>query len=66
MRSIGIGFTIPMVMAASVLVGCLIGYHLDRWLGTEPWLFLVFLVLGIVTAIRETMQLVRKMNGKPK
>ena len=64
MRSIGIGFTIPMVMAASVIVACLIGYYLDLWLGTKPWLFLLFLVLGIATAIRETMILLRRMNQK--
>ena len=66
MRSIGIGFTIPMMMAASVLVGCLIGYYLDRWLGTDPWLFLVFLGLGIATAVRETMILIKKLNQQDK
>lgn len=64
MRNVGIGFTIPMVMAASVIIGCVIGYYLDTWLGTAPWLFLLFLALGIAAAGRETMVLLRKMNNK--
>ncbi|MGI4732782.1 MAG: AtpZ/AtpI family protein [Janthinobacterium lividum] len=30
----------------------LIGWLLDRWLGTAPWIMLVLLVLGIVVAFR--------------
>lgn len=26
----------------------LVGYFLDRWLGTRPWLLLTFLLLGLV------------------
>lgn len=65
-RGIGIGFTIPMMLAASVIVGCLIGYYLDQWLGTSPWLFLLFLALGITAGIRETMLLIRKINEPKK
>ncbi len=34
------------------LGGGLIGWLLDRWLGTAPWLMLVLLVLSIVVAFR--------------
>ena len=30
----------------------LIGWLLDRWLGTAPWIMLVLLVLGIIVAFR--------------
>jgi ATP synthase protein I len=30
----------------SVLAGTLIGYLLDQWLGTEPWLVVTGIVLG--------------------
>jgi len=29
-------------------IGLAIGYGLDRWLGTSPWLTLVFTLFGIV------------------
>jgi ATP synthase protein I len=32
--------------------GGLIGWLLDRWLGTSPWLMLILLVLAIVAAGR--------------
>lgn len=34
------------------LGAALIGWLLDRWIGTAPWLMLVLLVLGIVVAFR--------------
>lgn len=32
--------------------GALVGWVLDRILGTQPWLLLVFLFLGIIVAFR--------------
>lgn len=32
--------------------GWLLGWVLDRWLGTKPWLMLIMLVLSIVVAFR--------------
>lgn len=32
--------------ASSVLAGALLGYLADRWLGTEPWLVVIGIVLG--------------------
>jgi ATP synthase protein I len=30
----------------SLLAGTLLGYFADKWLGTEPWLVIVGIVLG--------------------
>jgi len=37
-------------MVAAVAIGLALGYWLDRWLGTTPWLTMVFAVFGIVAA----------------
>lgn len=37
--------------------GALIGWVLDRWFNTTPWLLLVFLGLGIVAAFRNIIRL---------
>ncbi|MES2156529.1 MAG: AtpZ/AtpI family protein [Pseudomonadota bacterium] len=37
--------------------GALIGWVLDRLLGTSPWLLLMFLGLGIVAAFRNIIRL---------
>ena len=43
-----LGFT----MAGCVAVGLFIGIYLDKWLGTAPWLTLVFAFLGSGTALK--------------
>ena len=42
----GAGFRIAVELAAAIAVGTAIGIFLDRWLGTRPWLLIVFFVLG--------------------
>ena len=39
-------------MVAATLIGLAMGYYLDKWLGTAPWLTLVFLMFGIVSGFR--------------
>ena len=40
--------TIGVTLVAATAIGLLIGYGLDRWLGTNPWLTLTFTFFGIV------------------
>ena len=39
-------------MAVATFIGWGIGYWLDMQLGTEPWLMLVFLLLGVAAGFR--------------
>lgn len=43
---------IGVTMAASVLVGVMLGKYLDGLLGTEPWLLLICSLLGVGAAIK--------------
>lgn len=45
------------VIAAVILLGGL-GYGLDVWLGTSPWLLLSGLVMGVVVGFYELAKLV--------
>jgi ATP synthase protein I len=45
-------------IAANTIVGALIGFLLDRWLDTGPWLFLLFLMLGIAAGFWNLMRAV--------
>ena len=46
----GLGFAmrIGVELVAALIVGVAIGYFLDQWLGTKPWLMLLGFVLGSV------------------
>lgn len=36
-------------LTGAILAGALIGWGLDQWLGTKPWMLIVFLLLGVAT-----------------
>jgi F0F1-type ATP synthase assembly protein I len=59
-KDLGYVSTIGMTMAFSIALGALIGYYLDRTLGTKPWLFFVFLGFGIAAAFRNLYILYKK------
>lgn len=56
----GLGFRIAIELVAGIAVGTLIGYALDGWLGTRPWLMVVFFFLG---AAAGTMNVYRAAKG---
>jgi ATP synthase protein I len=49
--AVGRAWRLTVEMVAALVVGLGIGWGLDRWLGTGPWLLLVFLLLGAATGI---------------
>ena len=50
-------------LGLSVVVGFLIGSWLDGWLGTDPWLLLVFGTAGIVAGYRSIFRLVKRVRS---
>jgi len=39
-------------MVASCLIGLAMGYYLDQWLDTSPWLTMIFLGFGVASGFR--------------
>lgn len=42
----GIGLRVGVELVSALMVGLAIGWGLDRWLGTAPWLLIVFVMAG--------------------
>jgi ATP synthase protein I len=53
---------IGLEMGFSVAIGVAIGYYLDRYLETEPWLTLIFLILGAVAGFRSLFSLMKDVD----
>jgi len=51
-RELGKYSALGLEMALSVVIGMGIGYYLDRWLGTGPWLTVVWIALGFAAGVR--------------
>jgi ATP synthase protein I len=51
-KSLGFLSSVGISMVAATFIGLAMGYYLDKWLGTSPWLTLIFLVFGIVSGFR--------------
>jgi len=43
---LGLGMRLAVEVVVGVGVGAGLGYGLDRWLGSRPWLMVLFLFLG--------------------
>ena len=55
----GVVYGAVLSLAMSIVSCLLVGWALDRWLGTSPWLIVAGIVLGSVAGF---MQFVRLMS----
>ena len=47
----------------AILAGALVGYLLDLWLGTEPWLVITGIVLGSYSGFMRIWALIKEQDG---
>ncbi len=50
-------------LVAGVAVGAFIGWALDRWLGTQPWLMIVFFLLGAAAGFYNVYRSAKQTTG---
>ena len=61
-KPLGVAMRVSVELVAGLVVGGAIGYFLDRWLGTLPWLTIVFFFIGAAAGIRNVMRAAEEMN----
>ena len=61
-RKTGLAYAAALSLFAAVAGGLIIGWLLDRWLGTQPWLLVVGLVLGSAAGFYELIRSTSKLS----
>ena len=56
MSGLARGFRLSTELVAGVVVGSIIGWLLDRWLGISPWGLIVFLLIGFAAGVLNVMR----------
>jgi len=63
-REFALAMEMPFVIVGSTMLGGFLGYLLDRWLGTRPFLMIILGGLGLYAGIRELLRRMPKgSNG---
>ncbi len=56
------GLRLGSEFVAAVLVGAGLGYLLDMWLQTSPWLFLAMMLFGFAAGVLNVVRAAARMN----
>ena len=57
--ALGLAFRVGVELVSALAIGVAIGWLLDQWLGTRPWLMLVFIFLGGAAGILNVYRMAR-------
>ena len=58
----GSAFKLGTELVAAVAVGTIIGFILDSWFDTKPWLIIIFFFLGTAAGILNVIRTANKMQ----
>ena len=59
---LGSAFKLGTELVAAVVVGTIIGFILDNWFGTKPWLIIIFFFLGAVAGMLNVIRAANRMQ----
>ena len=58
----GEAFKLSTELVGAVGVGTIIGFILDNWFGTKPWLILIFFFVGVIAGITNVIRSAKNMQ----
>ena len=58
----GNAFKLGTELVAAVAVGTIIGFILDSWFDTKPWLIIIFFFLGAAAGILNVIRAAKRMQ----
>ena len=59
---LGVAFKMSTELVSAVAVGTIIGFILDKWFGTKPWLILLFFFVGVIAGIMNVIKSAKKLQ----
>ena len=60
--SLGKALKISTELVAAVVVGTTLGFILDNWFDTRPWLTISFFIMGVAAGILNVIKSAKKMH----
>ena len=60
--SLGKALKISTELVAAVVVGSTLGFILDNWFGTKPWLTISFFFMGVAAGILNVIKSAKNMH----
>ena len=60
----GSAFRLGTELVAAVVVGTIIGFILDNWFDTKPWLIITFFFLGVIAGMLNVIRVAKGMQNK--
>ena len=61
--NIGQAFKLSTELVVAVFVGTIIGFILDNWFDTKPWLIIIFFFVGVVAGILNVIRSAKKLQN---
>ena len=58
----GSAFRLGTELVAAAVVGTIIGFILDNWFGTKPWLILTFFFVGVIAGVLNVIRSAKNMQ----
>ena len=62
----GSAFKLGTELIAAVAVGTIIGFILDNWFDTKPWLIIIFFFLGAIAGMLNVIRAANRMQKEDK
>ncbi len=59
---LALAFSAGAIISSNIVGGILVGYLLDRWLKTAPWMIVTGLILGTISAFIGLYRIVNQLN----
>ena len=60
--NLGQAFKMSTELVSAVAVGTIIGFILDSWFDTKPWLIIIFFFLGAVAGLLNVIRAANRMQ----